>query len=191
MPGFRPESLYVGGSARGLRGYVQPLRNILQSEDEEQAATFDVLSAESPDGRYKLVFDWYQSVGEKDGVISIGGEPDSAPLLLDLRDSTSNQFESCGTPCGFDWGAWLAPDRFVLGGWTEIQPPGSGYRGTLDVYSIPDSTRYGYITRPISEEAFSRYRHAWEQWVGVRFRARKRQAASDRSGPAISRLESP
>lgn len=175
IPGFKPESLYFGGTAGALRGYVQPLKNMyppLAGND----VVFEILSAESPDRRYWLVFDWYQGISEEEGKIEIGGDADSAPLLLDRRDGVSNQFASCGTPCGFHWGAWLSPTRFVLGGWTELNPEGSRLRGTLDIYSIQDSTVASYVTKPLSREAYERYRNAWEGWVLERYRARKRQA---------------
>lgn len=176
IPGFRPESLYFGGRTGALRGgYVQPVKNVFPPS-KDQVATFEVLSADSPDRRYKLVFDWYQHVGESEGEIDIGGEPDSAPLLLDLRDGVSNQFASCGTPCGFHWGAWVSPSRFVLGRWHELDPEGSRFRGSLDVYSIPDSTVVSYYTRPVTAGEFSRYKEAWERWVGSRYRALKRRA---------------
>ena len=137
----------------------------------------EVLSANSPDQRYKLVFDGYQSVSEEDGELSIGGDVDSAPLLIDLRDSVSNRFESCGTPCGYDWGVWLSSDRFALGGWSELDAAGSRFQGTLGIYSIPDSTVAMYETKPVSSEAYAAYRSAWEKWMGGRYWAKKRQAA--------------
>jgi hypothetical protein len=177
MPGFRPESLYFAGTGPALRrGYVQPLGN-MDPPGEEASATFEVLSAESPDGRYKLVFDWYQRVSEEEGEIEIGGDADSAPLLLDRREQTSNAFAFCGTPCGFHWGAWISPTKFVLAGWQELEAAGSRLRGTLDFYSIPDSTVASYVTRPVSSGVFSRYREAWEGWVAERYRSRTRHAS--------------
>jgi hypothetical protein len=177
IPRFRPESLYFAGTSKALGGYVQPLRN-MYPPSEEASATFDVLSADSPDGRYKLVFDWYLSVEEEDGEIDISGEPDSAPLLLDMRDSLSSQFATCGSSCEFNWGAWITPTEFVLAGWTEVDAAGKWRRGTLSVYSIPDSTEASYVTRDVSSDEFSRYRAAWENWVAERYRARTRHARS-------------
>jgi hypothetical protein len=175
IPGFRAESLYFGGQAGALRGYVQPVRNVFPPRGDQEA-TFAVMSADSPDRRYKLVFDWYQHVGVSDGEFDIGGEPDSAPLLLDLRGGVSNQFASCGTPCGFHWGAWISSTKFVLCGWTELDSEQHRFRGSLDIYSIPDSTAVSYVTRPVTAAEFSRYHDAWENWIRARYQALKRQA---------------
>lgn len=175
IPEFRAESLYFAGSAVALRGgYVQSLDSL--PAGEIRLITSEVLSAESPDHRYKLIFDWYQSITEEEGAIEIGGEPDSAPLLLDLRRRVSNQFRSCGTPCGFHWGAWLGPTEFVLAGWQELDAAGSRLQGSLEFYSITDSTMTSYITRSVSRQAFERYREAWEGWVATRYATLKRQA---------------
>jgi hypothetical protein len=147
--------------------------------DEEASATFDILSADSPDGRFKLVFDSYQRVSEEDGEMEIGGEPDSSPLLLDMRDSVSNAFAFCGTPCGFHWGTWISSAKFVLAGWTELDAAGHRLRGTLNVYSILDSTVTSYLTREVSSDEFSRYRAAWEASVAERYHALKLHAVRD------------
>ena len=178
IPEFRAESLYFSGSAIALRGgYVQSLDSLPSSE--MQSITFGVLSAESPDHRYKLIFDWYQSITDEGGDIEIGGDPDSAPLLLDLHRRVSNQFRSCGTPCGFHWGSWLSPTDFVLAGWQELDAEGSRLQGSLEFYSITDSTVTSYVTRPVSKETFERYRGAWERWVADRYRTLKGQAISE------------
>lgn len=148
MPGFRAESLYFAGQAAALRGYVQPARNVLPP-GEDQQATFEVLSADSPDQRHKLVFDWYQHLGDSEGELDIGEEPDSAPLLIDLRQGVSNQFASCGTPCGFHWGAWISPTKFVLSGWTELDPERRRFRGSLSWVAL----RYRALNRQARLEA--------------------------------------
>jgi len=173
LPGFQPDSLYREAVHSALRGgYVQPLKN-MYPPDPDHRSVFSVLSAMSPDGRYKLVFDWYQYVGERDGEVVTGGEPDSAPLLLDLRFGTSNQFETCGTPCAFDWGTWLTSTTFALGGWESVDDYGQWRQGRLSIFSIPDSTETSYVTRIISAEKFGKYRAAWEAWVAARYRALK------------------
>jgi hypothetical protein len=187
LPGFKPDSLYHNGMRPALRGgYVQPLRNIYPP-DPEHRDVFSVLSAMSPDGRYKLVFDWYQYIGENEGDIETGGEPDSAPLLLDLRFRTSNQFEFCGTPCAFDWGVWLSPTSFALGGWQDADEYGQWKQGRFSIYSIPDSTASSYVTRIISAENFVDYRAAWKAWVAARYRALKGVEAPDTRGPRSDR----
>ena len=177
IPEFRAESLYFSGSATALRGgFVQSLDSLPSTET--QSITFGALGAESPDHRYKLIFDWYQSITDEGGDIEIGGEPDSAPLLLDLQRRVSNQFKSCGTPCGFHWGGWLSPREFMLAMWQELDAEGSRLQGSLEFYSITDSTVTSYVTRPVSREAFERYRGAWERWVADRYSALKGRALS-------------
>jgi len=169
-PGFVPESLFFAGSAPALRkGYIQPLKNIYPPTEE--GPTFKVLGADSPDGRYKLVFDWYQHIGEDSGEIEIGEEADSAPLLLDFQRGISNHFEGCGTPCGYHWGVWLSPTSFVLAGWVEGDAAGKWKQGKITIYSIGDSTATTYVTRFVPLEAYARYRDAWGDWVSTRYRA--------------------
>ena len=103
---------------------MQPAKDFIPSNSPEQEAVFAVLSATSPNDRYKLVFDWYQAIEESPGSIDIGGEPDSAPLLIDLRLGISNRFEFCGTPCGYDWGCWIDSTRFALAGWSDEEIAG-------------------------------------------------------------------
>jgi len=128
----------------------------------------------SPDGRYKLVFDVYQYIGESEGRFEMGGEPESAPLLLDLRLGTSNTFEFCGTSCSFEWGAWLSPTSFVLGGSQDADDYRQWMQGKLSIYSIPDSTVTTYVTRIFPVEKYDDYRAAWEAWVTARYRALKK-----------------
>jgi hypothetical protein len=114
IPGFRAESLFTAGTGPAFRGgYVVPLsQTMLPDEDALEA-----LSAYSPDRRFKLVFDCYESVSEEDGELSIGGDVDSSPLLIDLRDSVSTRFEFCGTPCGYDeYGAYRSAWEKWVGG---------------------------------------------------------------------------
>jgi hypothetical protein len=173
MPGFTPDSLYRVGAAPAFRkGYVQPLKNVYPPPAEREPV-FLILSAHSPDGRYNLIFDWYQHIGDSSGDVEIGGEPDSAPLLLDLRGGVSNQFDACGTGCGFHWGVWLSPTRFALAGWHDADPTGRWKQGSLKIYSIADSSSTAYVTRPVSRPKFAQYRAAWKDWVASKFRGLK------------------
>jgi hypothetical protein len=175
LPGFQPESLYAAEVSPLKRGPVQTLREFIPAEAGD-AAAFEVLSVDSPDRRWKLVFDRYRSIEDEDGEVTVSGEPDSSPLLVDLRDSTVNQFAFCGTHCGFDWGVWIGPNRFVLAGWVELEAPETGYRGTIGVYSITDSTSFNYHTRTVSASTYSRYRSAWEVWVSSKYQAMRHRS---------------
>jgi len=175
MPGFKPDSLFRVGVAPAFRGgYVQPMKNVYPPP-AEKAGAFKVLSADSPDGRYRLIFDWYPYITEDAGEIEIESEPDSAPLLLDMRLGTSNQFESCGTPCGFAWGTWLSPTTFALAGWEGTDLNGQWKQGSLRIYSMGDSTSVTYVTRFVPAAGYDRYRDAWREWVALRFRALHQQ----------------
>lgn len=170
LPGFRIDSLHIAEVRPAFKsGVVQPLNQLEPLPGLDAARP--VLEAESPDGHHRLVFDQYQSVTESESGIEIGGEPDSAPLLLDLRADASNRFEFCGTPCGFHWGLWLDNDRFALGGWQDADETGRWKQGNLAVYSLADSTAMLYVTRIVAAQDYARYRRAWEEWVSARYRA--------------------
>lgn len=176
LPGFEVDSLYRWGSKTAWEpGVVQPLESVFPPSSE-QAATFQVLHATSPDGRYDLIFDRYQYIEEGAGGVEVGGEPDSAPLLLDRKLGTSYQFAFCGTPCGYHWGAWLSPTRFALAGWQEAGDDGRWKQGHLTLYSIADSSRVAYQTRIIPARDFAGYAQAWRSWVAARFRALTRSS---------------
>jgi hypothetical protein len=170
MPAFEPDSLIRVGVAPAFRGYVQPLKGIYPP-DEEKRSTFKILSARSPGGRYNLIFDWYLVIEEDAGEIDISGEPDSAPLLLDLRRATSSQFESGGAMRRYDWGVWLSPTKFALAGTQEADASSRWVQARINIYSIGDSTVTEYTTRPVPTGNYAKYRSAWEEWVGSRFRA--------------------
>jgi len=168
--GFDVDSLKSGGRRPALGdGYVQPAGN-LNPQAPEESATFEVLSAVSPGGRYKLVFDWYQEIDEDAGGINIGGEPDSAPLLIDLRLERSNQFETSGTMGGYHWGCWIDSTRFALAGWAEEGASGDTLYGILGIYSLADSTETRYFTRAVSKDSYDDYYAAWRAWVIGRYR---------------------
>jgi len=173
---FAPESLIRVGVGPAFRaGTVQPLKGV-DPPPKESAAAFRILSARSPDGRYNLIFDRYQCVLESDGEIDIGGDADSAPLLLDLRHRTATQFETCGPgSCAFHWGVWVSPTRFALAG-TENDEKYMGIRGRIQVFSIPDSTVTTYLTRPVHSSRSAIYQSAWESWVRGNYRAMKQVA---------------
>ena len=115
----------------------------------------------SPDGRYRLLIDRYQVItgGE------IGGEPDSAPVLLDTRTGRTYTFEFCGTTCGFHWAAWIDSTRFVLGGWGEADSHGQRSYGTLGYYDLQRGVQARYLVPLFSSEEYARYVTAWHDWV--------------------------
>jgi hypothetical protein len=108
--------------------------------------------------------------------VEIGGEPDSAPLLLDLKRKVSTRFGFCGTDCKHHWGAWVSPATFVLTG-TQNDERSMGIRGRVQVYSLQDSTVTTYVTRPLHSSRAAAYRSAWESWVAMRYHATKQVAS--------------
>ena len=178
IPGLVADSLRFDGTAPALRGGItQPLKDF-ESLSKEEAAAFEALMARSPEGRYRLTFDRYQAISEEDGEVDIAGEPDSAPLLIDERLRLAHTFESCGTPCGYDWGCWIDSVHFALGGWAESDDAQT-MEGVLRIYSLKDSTVARYFTRPVSIDEYARYREAWRAWVTTRYRAQRAQAAAN------------
>ena len=76
-----------------------------------------------------------------------------------------------GTSCWFDWGVWLSPASFALAGGQEADDFGQWIQGTLQIYSLSDSTVATYVTRIVSREEYGRYRQAWERWLRARYRS--------------------
>lgn len=131
--------------------------------DEEGLAA---LVVPSPGGRYRLLIDRYQAIvgGE------IGGEPDSAPVLLDTGTGHTFTFEFCGTPCGFHWAAWVDSTRFVLGGWSEADSRRERSYGKLGYYDLRHGLAATYLVPLFSPEEYGRYMAAWQDWVRKRSR---------------------
>jgi hypothetical protein len=175
--GFTPDSLIKIGTEPAFRdGFLQPLRQVYPPP-RESASAFKILSARSPDGRYDLIFDRYQCITEEGDKVEIGGDADSAPLLLDTKNKISNRFEFCGPgTCVFHWGAWTSPAQFVLAG-TQYDEKHMGIRGRIQVYSLRDSTVTTYLTRPLHSSRAATYQAAWESWVLSQYRATKQVAS--------------
>ena len=180
--GFAVDSLIREGRTPAFgRAFVQPLKNVYPGPPELEA-TFEVLSASSPNGRYKLIFDWYQAIDEDEGNVTIGGEPDSAPLLLDLRLAFSNQFESCGTDCAYHWGCWIDSTRFALAGLELVNSQGD-FRGFMGIYSLAESTEVRYVTRLIPKDGYGGYNAAWHEWVSGRYWTWKNSRSKPSAAP--------
>ena len=71
IPGLAADSLRFGEVAPALRGgSAQPLADF-ESLSIEESAAFEALTACSPDGRYRLIFDRYETISEEDGTVDI------------------------------------------------------------------------------------------------------------------------
>lgn len=164
LPRFRTDSLYAAGVSPAFRSVYRMSAKDLITAD----VTFHVFGETSPDRRYHLVFDYHREISE-DG--DIGEDADSAPALLDQQEETAMIFEFCGTPCGFDYGTWVSPTRFALGGWADVDATSAWKVGRLGIYSVEDSSVTLYLTRPMPASDYERYRSAWTVWVDARYRA--------------------
>jgi len=168
IPGFAVDSLIRKGRSQAFRGGY-----VLSSSDARSmidSSVIAILGESSPGDRYRLIFDGYGDVSEKDGRIYIGGEPDSAPWLFDLGRGSANRFEFCGTSCVFDYGCWLDSLRFVLAG-LDGGEEGESSKGFIGIYSLADSTETRFETRAVSDESREKYAAAYGKWVTARYRA--------------------
>ena len=168
MPGFALDSLRRDAARRGLRdGTVQPLGDFAAMGSRDSLGVFRI---DSPDGRYTVVLDRYQGIIDAGGVIGIGGNVDSAPVLLDRAHGTANTFAFCGPACAFEWGAWVDASRFVIAGSVHAGPGAASAAGYVEVVSIADSSRVRYWTRPLADDELKGWRMAWGMWVTSRYR---------------------
>lgn len=182
IPGITAASLRSQGRVAALRGGTFTTSAQFDSFTADEPATFAVLIAQSPGGRYKLIFDRYQSIREEDGEIEIGGEPDSAPVLIDEQLERAHTFEFCGTPCGYDWGCWLDSTRFALGGWAQVGDRSDSLTGVLGIYSLADSTETRHVTLAVSSDQYANYMEAWRGWVRARYVERQSARAASSRG---------
>jgi hypothetical protein len=169
LPGFAADSLWRSGSSRwapAFSGHFEPL--------EPGDLTFTLLGIRSPDGRYTLDVDWYQSIQLMGDSLEVGGDPDAKCLLVDNESRAESVLLQTGAGGGYHWGAWLSRTSFVVGGWGDADDYGQWQQGHLWVYSIPDSTVAEYVTRIVSSDAYSRYQAGWHAWLMKRYRALKR-----------------
>jgi hypothetical protein len=172
LPEFQTDSLFREGTGPAFRaGRTESMEDIDAWLKSNEASR--VISAESPGGRYTLVFDVYLELEKAGGRVLVGGEPESSPLLLDRRTGTSNTFEFCGTSCGYQWGCWIDSVRFVLAGWRDGDETNDMTVGTLGVYSLADSSSTFYATRALPTTDWQRCRDAWQAWVEQRYRKLK------------------
>jgi hypothetical protein len=167
-PGFELDSLWVTGRRRWS------VIHRTTTDHPRDELTFKVLGLPSPDGRHILVPDVYQEVVAVGDSLEGGGEPESAPSLVDLSKKEESVFEMCGTSCGTLWGTWLSPTRFALGGWKDARDLGQRTSAVLGIYSLVDSTVTSYVTRSIPSTDYEKYRAAWERWLLARYRSLER-----------------
>ena len=168
LPEFAVDSLHRAAAGPALKGgTLQTLRQFTSMGSRDSLGVFRV---DSPARRYTLVIDRYQGIIDAGGVIGIGGNVDSAPVLIDRVRRTANTFASCGPACAFEWGAWVDTSRFAIAGSVNAVPGGASAAGYVDLVSIADSTQVRYWTRPLTADELKSWRMAWGMWVTHRYR---------------------
>jgi hypothetical protein len=170
LPGFEADSMWATGQRRWKPVYVRKLERDIDDQSIDGEIAFQVLGLPSPEGRYVLDVDWYQSIQPQGDTLEVGGEPDSQPTLIDRRTRLEAILEACGTSCGFHWGKWLSPTSFALGGWRDADDFGQWKQGSLSIYSLQDSSVVTYETRVVSADDYARYVGAWKAWLMTRYR---------------------
>ena len=171
LPGFKVDSTWSRGRGRWSPGRKDTLQRLPDHLNDGSNIAFDILGLHSPDRRFILDVDAYMTCEPQGDSLEWGGEPESTPVLIDLRTKVATTVEFCGTPCWFDWGVWLSPASFALAGGQEADDFGQWIQGTLQIYSLSDSTVATYVTRIVSTEEYGRYRQAWERWLRARYRS--------------------
>jgi hypothetical protein len=170
IPGFTVDSLSREGGWKWKSGRTSAIEGDPEHRDNAEDLAFDILGIPSPDGRRILDIDDYQDVQVTGESAEAGGEPDSRSVLIDTRARTETEIEFCGTYCGFHWGRWLSPDRFLLGGWQESTDDSEAFHGTMSLYDLRDSTVISYATRTVPRTEYDRYYEAWKGWLLKRYR---------------------
>jgi hypothetical protein len=153
----------------GIAGITTPAESLPPDQRDDEGLR--ALTVIAPGERYALLIDRYQSVGESENGIEIGGEPDSAPMLIERRTGRTDTFEFIGTMSGYHWGAWLDSSRFVIGGWGEASAAGGLTYGFLDFVDLDRGMQRSYYVPAVDGSAYANYRRAWEAWVAKRYRA--------------------
>jgi hypothetical protein len=177
QPGFALDSTWLVG-----RGRWVPIRTVAWMppvKETEDDITFDILGIRSPGGRYTLNVDSYQLIELSGDSLEVGGDADSQSSLIDHRTRREAILQFAGTTGRFQWGAWLSPRAFAIGGYLDADSYSQWQQGHLWCYSIPDSTVTEYQTRIVSATAYERYSRAWRHWLFERYRpiARSRRPA--------------
>lgn len=121
-----------------------------------------LIDVRSPDSAHSLDFDTYLDFErDESGKIVLGREPDSAPMLADLRSDSLWRVAFCGTPCFFDGAYWADDHRFALTGATQTGEGANGpWAAFLDVYDLRTHMTTRWLAVPVDDRAFDRYRSA-------------------------------
>jgi len=121
-----------------------------------------LIDVRSPDSSHSLDFDVYLDFERNEsGKIVLGREPDSAPVLADLKSDSLWRVAFCGTPCFFDGAYWADDRRFALTGATRTGAGSNGpWAAFLDVYDLRTRTVTRWLASPVDDHAFDRYRSA-------------------------------
>jgi hypothetical protein len=166
LPGFALDSLWREGTSPW-----HPAFDRREDPSFGRALADRLLGVTSPDGRHVLVVDSYVEVWRDGDTLQFGREPDSQPTLADRRTHALAVVAFCGTSCGYDWGAWLSPDAFALGGSREVEGFDGWRQGDVAIYSLRDSSVTVWVTRAVPPARYELYDRAWYRWLLARDRA--------------------
>lgn len=164
-PEFELDSLRFAGWADFLPAPDEQPWPVPDSLDADEQG-LNALVVVAPGARRRLLIDRYQMISGG----MIGGDPDSAPVLFDRGTGRTYTFESCGTPCGFHWAAWIDSVRFVLGGWNSVGAEQDRAFGTLTCYDLSRGLQATYLVPLVDSDEYARYVSAWQGWVLARLR---------------------
>ena len=140
-------------------------------DDREERARLRVFGVYSPDSTRVVNPDAYLVLTRTETSVSIAGEPDSKPVLIDLKTKSVATLAFCGTDCHYDGAFWLDPLRFALTG-SLVVNDSTGVRcgrvllydlnaGTMTEYRLPplaDAVAWGPVATAVDSALTARYR---------------------------------
>src|SRR5580765_3900763 len=106
LRGFEVDSMWGTRPQRWSALSMSALDGDTEHKDTDADVAFQIFGLPSPDRRYILDVDSYQSVEPDADTLVVGGEPDSRCMLIDQKAKSEAILQFCGTACGFHWGRW-------------------------------------------------------------------------------------
>jgi hypothetical protein len=122
-------------------------------EGREERAQLRVFGVTSPDSTRVVNPDAYLVVTRTDNGVDVAGEPDSKPVLIDLKTKSVATLEFCGTGCGYDGAFWLDPLRFALTGSLVVNDSTMIRCGRVLLYDLGAGTLSEYRLPPLADAA--------------------------------------
>lgn len=140
-------------------------------DGREERARLRMFGVYAPDSTRVVDPDSYLEVSREATRISVGGEPDSKPVLIDLKTRSVTVLEFCGTDCSFDGAFWLDALRFALTGTVVLDTTGARC-GRVRLYDLNDGTVTEYqLPALVDRSAWMRFEMALDSARVARFGA--------------------